>query len=84
MPEAPAPTKPALKKGDARWFFGQLAIIRATAADTDGAYTLVEVESPPGFEAPLPAESMTPPPPEVVPPENAAELVQRFGGELLG
>jgi hypothetical protein len=23
-------------------------------------------------------------PPEVVPPENAAELVQRFGGELLG
>jgi quercetin dioxygenase-like cupin family protein len=155
MPEAPAPTKPALQKGDARWFFGQLAIIRATAADTDGAYTLVEVESPSGFEAPLhvhhaedegffilegevtlfvgdkrietsagdfafgpkdvphrfsigpsgarmlwlctpagfenlveaasvPAESMTPPPPEVVPPENAAELVRRFGGELLG
>jgi hypothetical protein len=45
--------------------------------------------TPAGFEnlveaASVPAESMTPPPPKVVPPENAAELVRRFGGELLG
>ena len=44
---------PAPSPATRRWFFGQLAIIRATAADTDGGYTLVEVESPPGFEAPL-------------------------------
>lgn len=148
-------TGPGLKQGDARWFFGALAIVRATAADTDGQYTLVEVVAPPGLEAPLhvhhtedegflilegdvvlfvgderieatagqfalgprdvphryevgpsgarmlwvitpagfenlvealsvPAEAMTVPPPEVVPPENAAEIVARFGNELLG
>lgn len=148
-------TSPGLEQGDARWFFGALAIVRATAADTDGQYTLVEVVAPPGLEAPLhvhhtedegflilegdvvlyvgderieatagqfalgprdvphryevgpsgarmlwvitpagfenlvealsvPAEAMTVPPPEVVPPENAAEIVARFGNELLG
>ena len=148
-------TSPGLKQGDARWFFGMLATIRATAADTDGQYTLVEVVAPPGLEAPLhvhhnedeaffilegnvvlyvgderieatagrfafgprdvphrfevgpagarmlwvltpagfedfveavsvPAEAMTVPPPEVVPPENAAEIATRYGGELLG
>lgn len=46
-------TSPGLEKGDARWFFGTLAIIRATAADTGGQYTLVEVVAPPGLEAPL-------------------------------
>lgn len=146
--------KPRLRQGDARWFFGQLAIIRATAADTDGAYSLVEIHAPAGLEAPLhvhhaedegflvlegsvtlyvgdetieakagefalgprevphrfkigpegarmlwvltpagfedmieatsvPAESLTPPPPHVTPPENAGELVARFGNELL-
>lgn len=49
------PTRPvpALAQGDARWFFGQLAIIRATGADTGGAYSLIEVHCPPGLEAPL-------------------------------
>lgn len=42
-----------------------------------------------GFEnlveaASVPAETMTPPPPEVVPPENAAEIVTRYGNEILG
>jgi quercetin dioxygenase-like cupin family protein len=144
-----------LRQGDARWFFGMLATIRATAADTDGQYTLVEVVAPPGLEAPLhvhhsedegflvlegdvvfhvggeriesvagefafgprevphrfevgpagarmlwvltpagferlveavsvPAEAMTVPAPEVVPPENAAEIVARYGNEILG
>jgi mannose-6-phosphate isomerase-like protein (cupin superfamily) len=146
---------PGLKQGDARWFFGQLAIIRATAADTGGAYSLVEVTAPAGLEAPLhvhheedegfyvlegeveievgderveleagqfalgpreiphrfkvgpegvrmlwvltpagfedmieavsvPAETLTTPPSDVVPPENAGEIVARFGNELLG
>jgi mannose-6-phosphate isomerase-like protein (cupin superfamily) len=148
------PTSPGLKQGDARWFFGMLVTIRATAADTDGQYTLVEAVAPPGLEAPLhvhhtedeaflilegvvlyvgderieatagqfafgprdvphrfevgsagarmlwvctpagfenlveavsvPAEAMTVPPPEVVPPEDAAETVTRFGNAILG
>ena len=148
-------TSPGLKQGDARWFFGMLATIRATAADTDGQYTLVEVLAPPGLGTPLhvhytedegflilegdvalyvgderieatagqfafgprdvphrfevgpagarmlwvltpagfedfveavsiPAEAMTVPPPEVVPPENAADIAARYGGEILG
>src|SRR2546425_13323219 len=40
-------------EGDARWWFGQLATIKATAADTGGAYTLVEIEVGPGYQAPL-------------------------------
>lgn len=147
-------TPPKLKAGDARWFFGMLMIIRATAADTNGAYTLVEVEAPGGLEAPLhlhhgedegflvlegevavevggeptklgpgefafgpreiphrftvgpdgarmvwvlnpggfedlvaeasvPAAELVPPPPEVVPPANAAEIIARHGNELL-
>ena len=148
-------TSPGLRQGDARWFFGALATIRATSADTDGQYTLVEVVAPPGLEAPLhvhhtedegflilegdvvlyvgderievtagqfafgprnvphrfevgpagarmlwvctpagfenlveavsvPAEAMTLPPPEVAPPQNAAEIVTRYGNEILG
>lgn len=40
-------------EGEARWWFGQLATIKATAADTGGAYTLVEIEVGPGYETPL-------------------------------
>src|SRR5688500_5791573 len=36
-----------------RWFFGMLAEIKASAADTDGMYTLVEITAPAGLEAPL-------------------------------
>ncbi len=39
--------------GEPRWFFGMLAEVRASAADTDGQYTLVEVTAPAGLEAPL-------------------------------
>src|SRR3712207_510998 len=39
--------------GQPRWFFGMLAEVKASAADTGGQYTLVEVTAPPGLEAPL-------------------------------
>src|SRR4051812_44903516 len=43
----------AADQGDARWWFAALAVIKATAADTRGAMTIVEVTEPPGAEAPL-------------------------------
>ena len=142
-------------EGDARWWFGQLGTVKAAAADTGGAYTLVEIAVGPGYETPLhvhhredesfwmlegsatfqvggeridapagtylfgprdvphkwtagpggarmlylfapggfeelieamsvPAEALTPPPPEVAPPVDAAEIARRFGVDLLG
>lgn len=41
------------KEGEARWFFGALAEIKATAADTGGQMTIVEMTYGPGGEAPL-------------------------------
>ena len=141
-------------RGQQRWFFGMLAEVKASAADTGGQYTLVEITAPAGFEAPLhvhytddegfyvlegsvtilvgderveltagqhaygprdvphqfivgpegakmlwvlvpsgfedfiedvsvPAARPTVPPADVVPPENAAEVVLRHGMELL-
>jgi quercetin dioxygenase-like cupin family protein len=40
-------------EGEARWWFEALAVIRATAEDTGGQMTIVEVTEPPGHEAPL-------------------------------
>lgn len=40
-------------EGEARWWFGGLAVIKAGAADTGGQMTIVEVTEPPGMEAPL-------------------------------
>jgi quercetin dioxygenase-like cupin family protein len=40
-------------EGEARWWFGQLAEIKVTGADTGGRLTIVEVTCAPGFEAPL-------------------------------
>ncbi len=40
-------------EGEARWWFGALAEIKATAADTGGQMTIVEITEPPGAEAPL-------------------------------
>ena len=39
--------------GEARWWLGALAVIKATAADTGGNLTVVDVTDPPGVEAPL-------------------------------
>lgn len=140
--------------GQPRWFFGMLAEVKASAADTGGRYTLVEITAPPHLEAPLhvhhiedegfyvlegsvtivvgdetvtltagqhafgprevphrfevgpdgarmiwvltpggfedliddvsvPAQAPTTPPSNVVPPENAAEILRRHGNELL-
>jgi mannose-6-phosphate isomerase-like protein (cupin superfamily) len=136
------------------WFFGMLAEIKASAAETGGQYTLVEITAPAGLQTPLhvhyrddegfyvldgsvtievgeetvelgpgehgygprnvphrftvgpegarmiwvltpggfdgfiedvsvPAEQPAVPPADVVPPENAAEIVLRHGMELL-
>lgn len=40
-------------EGEARWWLGSLAVIRATADDTGGLMTIVEVTEPAGGEAPL-------------------------------
>ncbi len=40
-------------EGEARWWFGALAVIKASSADTGGLMTIVEVTEPPGAEAPL-------------------------------
>lgn len=40
-------------EGDARWWFGGLAVIKATAADTGGQMAIIDVTEPPGAEAPL-------------------------------
>lgn len=37
-------------EGDARWFFGNLFVIKAGAADTGGRFSLIDCISPPGFE----------------------------------
>lgn len=142
-------------EGESRWWFGQLATVKANAVDTGGAYTLVEIAVGPGYETPLhvhhredetfwmleghatfrvgderieapvgtylfgprdvphkwaagpegarmlylfapggfeelieamsvPAGALIPPPPEVAPPEDAAEIARQFGVELLG
>jgi mannose-6-phosphate isomerase-like protein (cupin superfamily) len=148
-----APQSPPAR-GRQYWFFGMLAEVKASAADTGGMYTLVEITAPPGLQSPLhvhyredegfyvvdgtvtievgeqtvelgagqhafgprdiphrftagrdgahmiwvltpsgfedfieevstPAEAPTVPPPSVVPPENAAEIVLCHGMELL-
>ena len=53
--QAPALEPRAVRKdeGEARWWFGALAEIKACAADTGGQMTIVEVTEPAGAEAPL-------------------------------
>jgi quercetin dioxygenase-like cupin family protein len=36
--------------GEARWWFGMLAEIKATSADTGGQFTVVEVTCAPGYQ----------------------------------
>jgi len=47
------PVAVSATEGDARWWLGSLAVIKATAADTDGQLTIIEVTEPPDAEAPL-------------------------------
>lgn len=39
--------------GEALWWMGSLAVIKAAAADTGGQMTIIEVTEPPRAEAPL-------------------------------
>ena len=41
------------EEGEARWWFGGLAVTKLTAAQTGGQISIVEVTEPPGAEAPL-------------------------------
>jgi quercetin dioxygenase-like cupin family protein len=40
-------------EGEARWWFGSLAVIKATSADTGGQLSIIEVTEGAGAEAPL-------------------------------
>jgi quercetin dioxygenase-like cupin family protein len=40
-------------EGQARWWLGNLAVIKATAADTGGRISIIEVTGPPGPDGPL-------------------------------
>ena len=35
------------------WFFGMLAEVKASSADTGGMYSLLEITAPPGLQTPL-------------------------------
>src|SRR5688500_20169427 len=50
---APQATLPQSLTGRQYWFFGMLAEIKASAADTNGQYTLVEITAPAGLQTPL-------------------------------
>ena len=52
-PGVPTPYAIPAGEGEARWWFGMLATIKATREQTAGAYTLVEIVAPPHFAAPL-------------------------------
>ena len=47
------PVAVAADQGEARWWFHSLAVIKATANDTDGQMAIIEITEPPGAEAPL-------------------------------
>ena len=47
------PVAVASDAGEARWWFDSLTVIKATAADTGGQMTILEITEPPDTEAPL-------------------------------
>ncbi len=60
MNQIPTADRPGLQpqaldpgEGEALWWAGQLAVIKATAADTGGCYSLVEITVGPGYGTPL-------------------------------
>ena len=52
-PATPRPRVLRADEGDAHWFLGNLATVKATGADTGGHATIVEFLNPPGFAPPL-------------------------------
>lgn len=51
--QALKPIVVAKAEGQAWWWFASLAVIKASAADTGGQMTIVEITEPPGMEGPL-------------------------------
>ena len=47
------PTAVASGEGEARWWAGSLAVIKASAADTGGQMAIIEITEPPNAAAPL-------------------------------
>jgi mannose-6-phosphate isomerase-like protein (cupin superfamily) len=48
-----APLAVGKDEGEAIWWFGSLAVIKATGADTGGATSVIQITEPPNFEGPL-------------------------------
>ncbi len=53
QPPALDPVAVHRDEGEARWWFGCLAVIKLQAAETGGLMSIVEITEPPGAEAPL-------------------------------
>ncbi len=53
FPQGLQPVAVGADEGEARWWFGSLAMIKATTAQTGGQMAIIEVTEPPGAEAPL-------------------------------
>ncbi len=51
--EALKPVAISSREGEARWWFDGLAVIKATAADTGGQMTILEITERPNGEGPL-------------------------------
>ena len=57
--EAPAASKAvSADEGEALWWSGALAVIKTTAEDTGGRFSIIDVTEPPGAEAPLHVHSL--------------------------
>ncbi len=52
LTHTPQPVVVTAQEGQARWWFSNLAVIKATAADTGGQMTIVDVTEPPGVSGP--------------------------------
>jgi len=52
-PQGLQPVAVGTDEGEARWWFGSLAVIKATAAQTGGQMAIIEITEPAGAEAPL-------------------------------
>ncbi len=53
MPPTTTTEPSATARGKQRWFFGALVEVKASAADTGGQYTLLDVKLPPNAASPL-------------------------------
>jgi quercetin dioxygenase-like cupin family protein len=53
LAQALQPLSVAADQGEARWWFSSLAVIKASAADTGGLLSILEITEPPGMEGPL-------------------------------